>query len=257
VDGQLDDAGDKVVVEAHDGVTGDGQETVGRLMSEPVVEPDGQPVKLGDEVVMAGGGKLLTALANRNVEGRGDVGVEVGEVGGGSDGVLACWLGTVKVRIDGEGGTYHMAGEAADRERGKRARCIPSSRHFLRGDNRANGRQQLEQSATGRAQVRLQSRPPRPACAPSARWYDSTACAKYPTMRTGAIVLSNASMKACREVSSGSALDLGDGNDLRTRLGEWFTEPASVLCLDREAAVREKRGECVQVEETQAGTVHP
>src|SRR6266516_3974516 len=59
------------------------------------------------------------------------------------------------------------------------------------------------------------------------------------------------------KMSPGTASRPYDGDDLGTgRVGR-FPHPASVLCLDLEAGVGEEARESVDVQEAQAGTVHP
>lgn len=110
VHGQFDDAGDEVVVEAHNGIAGNHQQPVVRLADEPLLKPACKSVDLGGEPLMPGGSQLLAALTNPTIEGGGDIGGEVRIVGGRGNRRPGGRLGALKVGVDGEGGPNHMTG---------------------------------------------------------------------------------------------------------------------------------------------------
>lgn len=148
MDRQFDDAGDEVIVKAHGDITGDSQETVVTLAGEPSLNPGDKSIELGNELFMTYRSQILAALANRNVEGGRNVGIEVREVHGGRDRLMVRRLGTVEVGVNGECGAHQVAGETVDRKLGQCARLIPPRRHLACGYNGMDGSKRREKGAT-------------------------------------------------------------------------------------------------------------
>ena len=150
VHGQFDDAGDEVVIEAHEVIAGNHQQPVVRLVGQPLVKPCGKSVDLGGEPVMPGGSQLLAALTNPTIERRGDIGGEVRIVRGRGNRHTACRLRAVKVGIDGEGGPSQVTDQPSDGKLRQRARLVPSCHDLGRGNDRPDSSERIEKGPSYR-----------------------------------------------------------------------------------------------------------